>query len=267
MAGSLATVALYPLLGNARQQDHTVAGQAKNLSAGVLQFSAVVQQSTALSINLVTGNLLNFGYQTLSENQPNRYLNRVYLWPASADAIPWNSTAQAIAPIELNVPEGDQNLENVTISTGAYILGYAVGPGRSGGGWSEYADVVASAFIPAGLGGVETRQVIPGRCSIKPRFVGVSSMACDFTFLPGYYAKSSGSWIGIWPGSSPSYSVAPKWVTAISVDTDSGTSGINGLSFSAGQKYTLGLFSGGYNADPARCDLKRLVCIANFSTQ
>ncbi|MEQ9889681.1 hypothetical protein [Pectobacterium aroidearum] len=232
----------------------------------LLADSAITQQATTLSINLVAGTLLNFSYHTLSGNQPADYQNQVFLWSVSSDDVPWSSPAVAQSAILLDLPDGDQNLDNVEISAGAYILGYAVGPQHAEGEWSRYLNVVASAYIPAQLPGEQRRAAEPNRCSITPTFVGVSSLACDFAFLPGFNAKASNSWIGLWEGESISWTTPPKWFAAIAIDTNAGTAGINELSIVSGQKYTLGLYTSGYSSQALTLDLQRLACTATFSS-
>ncbi|WJV51923.1 hypothetical protein PCO86_11070 [Pectobacteriaceae bacterium CE70] len=273
IAGSLATVAVLPF--NIRTEalvKKRVLNQptsAVNDAEPVVQLSdaGIIQQAVLLNINLVTGTLLNFSYKTLTGNQPNRFQNQVFLWPVSSDEIPWSSPAIDQRAILLDLPDGDQNMENVQISTNAYILGYSVGPERTEDGWSSYVDVVASTYIPALQVGSVTREVSQSSCcSIKPTFVGISSIAYYFSFLPGFYAKSSGSWVGVWEGGSVSYVMPPKWFAAIAIDSNTGTAGINGLSIAAGQKYTLGLYASGYSPQVETLDLKRLACTATFST-
>ncbi|PKE29437.1 hypothetical protein CWS43_15375 [Rahnella sp. AA] len=262
LAGSVATLAMLSLDRPARGKGHPA-----SIAASVsLQFTQIQQQSTSLVINLVTGNLLNFSYLTLSGNQPNLYGNQVYLWEVSADTIPWSRPAQNGAPVLLNAPAGDQNIENVEISTNAYILGYSLAPAVSDSGWSDYSNVVACAYIPPGTGGIENREVAQSGCCIEPRYVGSTSLACYFAFLPGFQARSSKSWIGIWQGSAASYTVPPKWVAPVQVESDSGYAGMNGVALAAGEKYTLGLFSGGFDLNPEKCDLRLLSCVAVFST-
>lgn len=262
LAGSMASLAVLPLDAHASVKE--ILARAAN-AEDRLAFTQLQQQTTTLVVNLVTGSLLNFGYQTLSGNQPNAYANQVYLWEVSTDTIPWSRPAQTGAPVLLNIPAGDQNIENVDISTNAYILGYSLAPAGQSPAWSDYSNVVACAYIPPGPGGIENRQITQSACSIEPVYVGTTSLACFFTFLPGFQALLSKSWIGIWQGSSASYTLAPKWRAPVTVEADSGYAGINGVAFATGEKYTLGLFSGGFDPDQEKCDLKLLCCTAIFS--
>ncbi|MEN3754053.1 hypothetical protein ABC733_19550 [Mangrovibacter sp. SLW1] len=262
LAGSIATLITLPL--DAYSSGKGILASITNVNR--LKFTLIEQQTTELMINLVAGNLVNFSYQTLSGNQPNTYSNQVYLWEVSDDSIPWSRPAQSSTPVLLNIPVGDQNMENVQITTNAYILGYSLAPATSASVWSDYSNVVACAYIPPWTEGTENRQVTQSTCVIEPRYVGSTSLVCYFTFLPGFQATLSKSWIGIWPGRSASYTVPPKWFSPLIDATDSGYAGINNLALAVGEQYTLGLFSGGFNLDPVKCDLRLLCSVATFST-
>ncbi|UCZ75916.1 hypothetical protein LHK94_02550 [Dickeya zeae] len=275
LAGSLATVVSLPFYVRSEkwvaEADlvSTAVTPSLNLQHGIeptvlLADSTITQQATTLSINLVAGTLVNFSYHTLTGNQPAHYQNQVFLWPVSDNEIPWSSPAIAQGAILLNQPDGDQNLDNIAISSGAYILGYAVGPEYAQDAWSRYLNVVASAYIPALLNGGYRDDTELNRCSITPAFVGVSSIACNFSFLPGFNAKASASWIGVWEGETVSWTTPPKWFSAITVDSNTGTVGINEISIVSGQKYTLALYTSGYDIQAQRLDLQRLACTATF---
>lgn len=262
LASSIATLVILPL--DAHTSGKGILASAAN--ANRLTFTLIEQQTTELMINLVAGNLVNFSYLTLSGNQPNTYSNQVYLWAVSDDTIPWSRPAQSSTPVLLNIPAGDQNMENVQISTNAYILGYSLAPATSTPVWSDYSNVVACAYIPPWTEGTVNRQITQSTCAIDIRYVGSTSLACYFTFLPGFQSTLSKSWIGIWPGRSASYTVPPKWTAPLIDAADSGYAGINNLTLVVGEQYTLGLFSGGFDLNPLKCDLRLLCSVATFST-
>ncbi|GAB7204763.1 hypothetical protein OS21_12520 [Dickeya oryzae] len=187
LAGSLATVVSLPFyvrsekwVAEAKLVSTTMTPLLNSEPTVLLADSAMTQQATTLNINLVSGTLVNFSYHTLTGNQPSHYQNQVFLWPVSDNEIPWSSPAIAQSVILLNQPDGDQNLDNIAISSGAYILGYAVGPEYAQDAWSRYLNVVASAYIPAQLNRGYRDDTALSRCSITPAFVGVSSIACNF---------------------------------------------------------------------------------------
>ncbi|WP_146347292.1 hypothetical protein [Falsiphaeobacter marinintestinus] len=241
------------------------------IAAGQALRSPDLHTAGAVSVqhNLVTGTLINFGYRTPAGNQPSEFQNGVYLWPVSANQIPWTSPSVAQDGILLNQPRGDQNLTNIALGTDAYILGYAVGPDtpktadNTGTYWTEFGNVVASAYI-AGTSKSLTLQET-ARCLVKPLFVGTNSLSYQFEFLTGFFAARSGAWAGVWEGSAVSYAVPPKWHAKIQIESSQGVSGLNGLNFERGQKYTIGLYPTGYSDDPASLDLKRLAAFSVFS--
>ncbi len=231
---------------------------------GVTSLTTGKSISVSISINLVTGTLINFSYASPTGNQPNTYGNVAYLWPVSADSVPWDTDPVACSPIILNQEAGDQNFIDIAVTNQAYIVGYAVGPKNADTGWSAYSNVVASAYIPAGT--------TPGNrqgnttSTIKPLYVGSDSLAYTFEFLPGFQASLSGAWVGLWEGEATSYTVAPKAHSPILIGSNAGTSGMNGISLKQGQSYTLGLFCSGYNKDSQKLNLQRLACTTTFST-
>jgi len=257
LAGAASTLQLGPVSRSAlaAAQETNTAGEPADTRQALTVLSA---QQTAVHINLVSGTLLNFGYKTPTGNQPEAYKNIAYLWPVSNNSIPWNSEPENQTQILLNRPSGDQNFKNINITTGAYIVGFAVGPKVPGTPWSPYLNVVASAYIPAQP--TNARPPIARSTNLKPLYIGTNSLAYGFSFLPGYNPALSGAWVGLWEGEAASYVAPPRWASPILLTGNEGTSGLSGVILSTGEKYTLGLFASGYNQDSKKLDLLRRAC-------
>lgn len=221
-------------------------------------------ESVNLQINYVGGTLVNFGYTTPNGNQPNTHGNTAYLWSVTDPTVPWNRPPEASAIIVGDTPAGDQNFINVNITDNAYIIGYALGPKDKAPVWSPYKKVVASAYIPPST---ETRtEFVYKSASLVLQFVGATSLVYQFAFLSGFMAKTSGAWAGLWKNSTVSYTIPPSWFAAIEIDSESGTSGLNGITIEHGATYALGLYVDGFDPDPTKLDLVRLACSVSFST-
>jgi len=258
-----------PPFGRRRFLQGTLAlGVAGGLRLPVVSAAEAVQrpapgsrtERVALKINTVSGNLVNFGYRTWNGNQPNAYRNSAYLWSVSANKVPWNRPPQAAIEIAGNQPTGDQNFKNVQITDTAYLLGYAVGPKIAGSGWSPYANVIATALIPREGSGAPTYQYFSTDVAVV--HAGTTSLAFDFHFPPGFFAKQAGAWAGLWSGAGASPVLVPRWHAPIEIDSNAGTSGLNDIQLDRGMTYTLAIFPTGAGAG---LDLKRLAAAVTFT--
>lgn len=228
-------------------------------------FKVVSRATIALTINVVGGTLVNIGYTTPTGNNPAAFGNTLHLWSTSAGTVPWNRPPEASAAVIGSAERSDQNLLDISITDDAYLIGYAVGPVRAAPAWSPYCGVVASAFIPPGTGGSDGASYAYASPKLDLDFVGSASLVYRFAFLSGFRARSSGAWVGLWTGSTASYTVPPDWFDAIRLDSEAGVSGLNGIRIVRGGTYALGLFAEGYDADPAKLGLTRLAAALTFS--
>lgn len=228
-------------------------------------FEVVAKSAVGVSINVVAGTLVNVEYTTPNGNDPARFANMLYVWSVSDDTVPWNRTPETRSPVIGNAPQGDQNITNVSITDGAYLVGYAVGPAEgSPPSWSPYRAVVASAFIPPVTGDSSTAAYTDAAADLDLRFVGSTSLAYGFSFLSGFRAASSGAWAGLWQGAAASYTIPPVWAAAIQEDTNTGVAGLNGIRIVRNGTYTLGLFAEGYDPSSSKLDLTRLAATLTF---
>ena len=228
-------------------------------------FKVLSRAAVTLQVNFVGGTLINVGYTTPNGNNPAGFGNTLHLWPSTADAVPWNREPEASAVVLGTSSQGDQNLLDVSITDGAYLIGYAVGPARTPPVWSPYSGVVATAFIPPATGGSANANYAYASAALDLRFVGSVSLVYRFAFLSGFRARSSGAWVGLWTGATTSYAVPPDWSAAIRSDSEAGVSGLNDIRIVRNGTYTLGLYAEGYDADPAKLDLTRLAASLTFS--
>lgn len=226
-------------------------------------FTVISKSVVTLTINFVAGTLINVSYTTPSGNNPAAFNNTFYLWSVGDNTVPWNLSPEVSIPVIGSSSQSDQNLLDVSITKGAYLVGYAVGPMKTTSSWSPYCDVVASAFIPAITDG--DTQTNNFSTTLELDFVGTASLVYHFAFLPGFRAQSSGAWIGLWKGTGASYTEAPAWFDKIDLDTEEGISGLNGLQIVRQSIYTLALFAEGYNADRTKLDLTRQAANLTFS--
>jgi hypothetical protein len=222
-----------------------------------------VEEPATLTVNYVGATVVAFSFGTPSGNAPKCNGNRVHLWPVSADSVPFGRVAQTSAAITLDTPDGDQSLTNVAITTGAYLLGYAVGPDAPETAWSAYLNVVASAYIPAAA----SAGLAKGRrhSAIRTTYVGTNTLVFHYRFLSGFDPQGSGAWVGLWPGQPDTYSELPKWFAPIESGVSEQDAALNGVLLKSASPYTLGLFSSGFDTSAARLDLTRLAARVTFT--
>jgi hypothetical protein len=239
------------------------AGEAARHPAAEPLWRMLAEQSVSLTVNLVTGTLINIGFSTPNNNRPAHNMNMVHLWAASADQMPWDRVPQASVPVLGDIPVADQDLFDLQIGNTPYVIGYAVGPNLPGPIWSPYANVVATAYIPNDDSA--SPQYAYFSASLKLLFVGTTSLAANFAFPAGFQTAESGAWIGLWQQEAPSYDQPPAWFAPIKGEAESGTAGLNGIQIDRGKPYTLALYSSGYAAKPEDLQLARLACATIFT--
>lgn len=226
--------------------------------------SAEVLRRETVSVwtNVVGGSLLNVGYSTPNGTRPATFGNRLLVWNASADTVPWERPPTASVPVLGDQPAGDQNITGVEISDSAYIVGYAIGPDTAGSSWSPYGNVVASAYIgPVRTDGAPVPGVSP---TLEVRFVGRTSLVFKATFPAGFQVPYAGAWAGIWTGRTASRTVLPQVAAQLTFPGDSGLSGLDSLHLRSGQIYTLAIFSSGFSHPVTVDSLRPLAASVTF---
>lgn len=223
---------------------------------------ATASQTTTVTIppGGVLADQINFLFNTPNGNRPNDNSNTVFLWQ-SGDEVPWVIDALDDQPVTASTPQGDASFQNLSVTEQSYILGYAVGPVQKDAEWSKYSNVVATAFIPAGGSG-EYQYFSP---SVATTYVGSTSLTGAFNFLSGFNPEAAGAWVGIWEGTSASYTRQPKWVAPIKTGKNKGSVSINKITITRGTSYTLGLFPTGYLDTGAAQPLKNLCAVFTFT--
>jgi hypothetical protein len=219
-------------------------------------------QNVRVTVTGASATQISLTYHSPNGNQPNKFGNSLYIWQ-SGDQIPWQTDALSTQALTTNSPDGDASFQDLDVTNNSYIIGYAVGPIDSAIKWSKYANVVASAFVPA-IGG--DAQAGPESSSIVIQKIGATSLVAAFGFLDGYDPQGSGAWAGIWQGSAVSYFTPPKWSAQISGSTSNGTVSFNNISITRGSSYTVGLYATGYNkTDPSKSKFTPLACAVSFT--
>ena len=210
-------------------------------------------ETCSLSIENYTADTVSVRYSGLSGNQPHSYQNYVAIWEATT--IPWSVRPLRQAPIPQNNQTGTFVLGGVTITSSAYIVGYAVGRKRT--------DICAVARISAG--GLRSS---PSSVAIGIESVGTNSLAINYDTLAGYLPETYGNWIGLWKGYVSPYN-APKPIGRVSVDSDSsqGTVAMNDLELGIATVYSLVYFMGADAGMSSPRFLSNAAAILSFQTK
>jgi hypothetical protein len=217
--------------------------------------------SVHVDVEFVGGSVIAFSYDTPAGNKPEKNGNAVHIWPVSANSVPFGSKPDACAKIVCNKPSGDQSLQ-ASITTGAYVVGYSVGPKDPGNDWSPFVNVVASAYIPP-----SSRQGDPqgsNISTIQTQFIGQNTLVFHYDFLDGFDPKAANAWVGLWKGEASPYASKPRWFAPITQTASSGDAALDGLQIATGTSYTLGLFASGFSEAPKDLQLDRLASTVVF---
>lgn len=228
-----------------------------------LAASATASTTTTVTITNVTGTQINLSYSSNNGNQPSTFGNQVYIWQAGNE-VPWTTPALKSQAVPSNSPSGDLSFDGLDVTNLSYIIGYAVGPAVTTGGlWTQYPNVVASAWVPPAGGGGQYEYFTP---SINTSYIGSTSLSANFSFLSGFNPQAAGAWAGIWVGTSPSYYNPPKWFGQITGSNNTGVVSFNNIQIQRGTSYTLGLYPTGYASQQSSLGLTRLAATYTFTS-
>ena len=222
-----------------------------------LLLKVVTIGTTSILVTGVSGTQISLEYSTITGNNPKGLGNIAYLWQAGDNTIPWPNAAKFSHPITLEDPQGDISFD-VEIGVTGYVVGYAVGPAVPNPPFSAYANVVASAFVPKT--GEAYEYASP---TIATKRIGNTSLSLDYTFINGFNPLSAGAWVGLWEGSTASYTIQPKHRSQIKDSSEAGVATFNGIQLVRGKTYTAGLYPTGWVAT-GNLPLARLCTFVTF---
>jgi hypothetical protein len=217
-------------------------------------------QNVTISVTSVTANQISLNYHSPNGNTPGSFGNALYIWQ-SGDQIPWQTDAQNSQALTTSSPDGSASFQGLDVTNNSYMIGYAVGPIDNTIKWSKYANVAASAFVPAVGGGT----AVPQSSSIVITNIGATSLVVQCSFLDGYDPQDSGAWAGVWLGSTVSYFNPPKWSMPVTGTSTPGTVSFNNIVLTRGSTYTVGLYTTGYKSIPAQLKLTPLASAVTFT--
>jgi len=230
----------------------------------LIRVSQQAVTSVHITVEYVGSTVISFSYDTPAGNKPKKNGNSVYVWPVSANSVPFNATPEASMGILGNDPQGDQSIK-ADITVGAYIVGYGVGPETTDNTWSSFVNVVASAYIPPA--GTEGDPSGSRTSIIQTQYVGQNTLVFQFTFLDGFDPKAANAWVGLWQGEVSPYETKPHWYAPILQTVSTGDAVLNDLQLDAGATYTLALFASGFSEKARQLDLDRLASYVVFNAE
>ncbi|WP_146347294.1 hypothetical protein [Falsiphaeobacter marinintestinus] len=229
--------------------------------------SAPPDQSVVFQIMDISANAINLDFHTPGGNNPNDNGNMVFLWQSTPGG-QWQMDALKQQAIPTNTPSGSVAFDGLSIGVSEYLVGYSVGPTTPSAGWSNYANVVATATIPA-AGNVEEAKAgsYVTNPSIAVTSIGATSLIAAINLPTGYNPVGSGTYAAIWEGGSAFYGPAmpPKWVAPSSSASANGTTiAFNNILPTRGTLYTIALFATGYSADPSKLTRTAMAATHSF---
>jgi hypothetical protein len=216
--------------------------------------------TTTLNIGRVAADAIDVNFATMPGNQPNDYGNFLAIWQ-SPDSIPWDTEPLVTFPVPTDAPSGSATLTGLDINNNSYIVGYAVGPTQPDPYGQKYANICATAFIPATSSGNGTI-FTPGISGIQ---VGTTSVSFMFTLPDGIKPKSNQAYAVLYRGDNPSFYNKGDGIASVllSPDFSFGTTAFNNVNIGRGLTYTIGIFMSGYSSGPP--PQMALACSASFT--
>lgn len=215
--------------------------------------------TTSILVTDVSGKQISLEFSTITGNNPSANGNSVYLWQAGDNTIPWTQDAKSSQAISLSTSQGDISFDGLEIGIQSYVIGYAVGPVVASPPFSAYANVVASAFVPA-----TGSDYVYASPTIATKRIGSNSLTCDYTFLNGFNGVKAAAWAGLWEGPTiPWKDTQPKARTQIQDPGNAGIATFNGVNLLRGYTYSVGLYPTGWAAT-GNLPLTRLCAFVSF---
>ncbi|HTW83305.1 MAG TPA: hypothetical protein VMD91_04435 [Candidatus Sulfotelmatobacter sp.] len=204
-------------------------------SVARLHTLADTPQTSGISITL-QGGLNPDGfiaqYVTFAYNQPSTYSNKIFVWPAEDNTVPWSNPTSGDGAIASDQPRGDQPVATAIQKRG-YILGYAPAPDPSA--------VCATVFVPA-AGQHDPATWEYSSLVITVPYVGIDTISVKYTGLFNYDPAANKNWIGVWRQKQVRYSGDAMATKTITNSSESGQLFIGGLDLRAGETYSVGYF-------------------------
>ncbi len=218
--------------------------------------TATSERITTIRTTFVAADQIGLTYQLMPGARPADTGAIVAIWQ-DADQIPWENP-----PLKTQAIGGQQtgslSFEDLTVQDNTYIIGLLTGPLKSDP--QRARNAAASVFVPS-----QEEPSQPRSNSLSLTYVGMNSVAVQFSALPGYRALTSLAWLGIWRGESASYNNPPDAAVQVKVDSNFGTASFNNMPIGVGLTYTVGMFVSGWSADPAVRNQKVLACSLTFT--
>ncbi|HEY6327915.1 MAG TPA: hypothetical protein VI756_01165 [Blastocatellia bacterium] len=230
------------------------------LASGSAALVAGGSRVTLLNALQVTPDIVVLGFNTLPGNMPNTYGNFAALWQGTGE-IPWSAQPLAIQPIATNTPSGTIAFTGLDLHGNAYVLGYSVGPTKTGGEAQKYGNICSTVSIPPGGGPTQDFQT-----SLALLYVGPDQVLVRFSTPGGYRPAANRNWLGLWQGMEASYSQRPQYSTPITADSNFGTGTFSGAQILVGTTYTIGYFMSGWIGAGQANEQTALACSITFTT-
>jgi hypothetical protein len=215
--------------------------QARALASTMLPPTSLA--NTQLNITSVTGGIVGVSYTGLNGNNPGSNSNIISIFQATSQDFPFGTTNAPIA--QVNVTGNSSGAIAIpgtfNINT-AYVVGYGVGGKITAGTAQPYANICASAYIPATGTGYTALTSAMTLNDVESNFVSV-----NYTVLNGLTPGTNGAWAGLWIGNIPSYSTPPQFYAQITSNQAVGGPLIfNGVNIPRGALCSIGLFMSGW---------------------
>jgi hypothetical protein len=186
----------------------------------------------------VEGTQIQYEFDTMPGNQPSSNSNTVFIWQTSdPENIP-SSSPQNSKGVAVDQPNGSDVFTGLTVTSEAYLLGYAVGP--------DVKNVCALVFVPAESAGKDPMPLQPTISALP----GSTSVAFDYRMPGGTAPQTDGDWAGLWQGETEAvlYDMPPTWFVPIPQDDPQGAGAFENVTIRRGSQYTIGYFKGGYDS-------------------
>jgi hypothetical protein len=199
--------------------------------------------------------VISVKYELMPDNLPSTYGNFLAIWQNTR--VPWDNAPLKTQPITTNSQHGTASFSGFTVTSNPYVVGLSVGPVRQD--TQKYANVCATASVnPTGN---------DFQSSLTALDIGANSLTFEYRLPPGCRPLTNGAWLGLWTGTTASYTTPPdvkNGIVQTDVNQPSASISFNNLELGTGAEYTVGLFTTGWNSDPTKLVSRALGAALTF---
>ena len=192
---------------------------------------------------------VNANFDSPSGNNPSANSNMLFVW-TGGPPIQFQNATVGSGTVSGILQSGNAT---ATPSGGTpffstdYVIGYSVGPAVTVSSKPTYPNIVATAYIPGGVGSSLPIQYFGTTFGFVPNGISPTAIQFSYQFPPGVNPSQDNAFIGFWYSNINNvYGTTPQVTAQIFGPQSGGNAIMGGLALAAGGQYSAALYTSGY---------------------